>query len=57
MQPAAVQLYEEANQQCTQWVDATNHKLVTLSLPLRVVHLATVWTVLFKEPSRYNWLL
>ena len=24
---------------------------------LRVVNLATVWTVLFKEPSRYNWLL
>ena len=57
MQPAAVQLYEEANQRCTQWVHATNHKLVALSLPLRVVHLATVWTVLFKEPSRYNWLL
>ena len=57
MQPAAVQLYEEANQRCTQWVDATNHKLVALSLPMRVTHLATVWTVLFKEPSRYNWLL
>jgi glutamate-1-semialdehyde 2,1-aminomutase len=57
VQPAAVQLYEEANQLCTQWVDATNHQLIALSLPLRVVHLATVWTVLFKEPSRYNWLL
>ena len=57
VQPAAAQLYEEANQRCTQWVDATNRQLVALSLPLRVVHLATVWTVLFKEPSRYNWLL
>jgi len=57
MQPAAVQLYGEANQRCTQWVHSTNHTLVALSLPLRVVHLATVWTVLFKEPSRYNWLL
>ena len=26
-------------------------------LPLRVVHLGTVWTVLFTEPGRYNWLL
>ena len=26
-------------------------------MPLRVVNLATVWTVLFKEPGRYNWLL
>ena len=36
---------------------ATNQKLVALALPLRVMHLATVWTVLFKAPSRYNWLL
>ena len=57
VQPTAAPLYEEANQRCMQWVDATNHHLVTLALPLRVVHLATVWTVLFKEPSRYNWLL
>ena len=26
-------------------------------MPVRIGHLATVWTVLFKEPSRYNWLL
>ncbi len=57
IQPATAQLYDEANQRCAPWVDATNHQLVALSLPLRVVHLATVWTVLFKEPSRYNWLL
>ena len=25
--------------------------------PLRVVHLGTIWTVLFREPGRYNWLL
>jgi len=24
---------------------------------VRVMNLATVWTVLFKEPGRYNWLL
>ena len=28
-----------------------------LSLPVRVMNFATIWTVLFKEPSRYNWLL
>jgi len=57
VQPTVAQVYEEANQRCTQWVDTTNQQLIALSLPLRVVHLATVWTVLFKEPSRYNWLL
>jgi glutamate-1-semialdehyde 2,1-aminomutase len=56
VQPATAQLYDEAKQRCEQWVHSTNHKLAELSLPLRIVHLATVWTVLFKEPGRYNWL-
>src|SRR4029453_3782340 len=46
-----------ANPLCAQGVDTPNPQLIALSLPLRVVYLATVWTVLFKEPSRYNWLL
>ena len=57
VQPAAGELYDEANQRCTQWVQATNQKLIALALPLRVMNLATVWTVLFKAPGRYNWLL
>jgi len=56
-QPATARLYDEAQRRCEQWVHATNQKLAESSLPLRVVHLATVWTVLFKEPGRYNWLL
>ena len=57
VQPAARELYDEANQRCTQWVQATNQKLIAMALPLRVMNLATVWTVLFKAPGRYNWLL
>jgi glutamate-1-semialdehyde 2,1-aminomutase len=49
--------YEEMNERCAQWVHATNRRLVDASLPVRVVHLATIWTVLFTEPGRYNWLL
>ena len=45
------------NQRCTDWVRATNQRLADASLPLRLVNLGTIWTVLFKEPSRYNWLL
>jgi len=56
-QPATTQLYEEAQQRCAQWVQSVNKRLGELALPLRVVHLATVWTVLFTKPSRYNWLL
>jgi glutamate-1-semialdehyde 2,1-aminomutase len=56
-QPEAALQYEEANRQCAAWVRSTIEALLALSLPLRVVHLGTVWTVLFLEPSRYNWLL
>jgi Glycosyltransferase Family 4 len=34
-----------------------NRRLAEAALPLRVVHLGTVWTVLFTEPGRYHWLL
>lgn len=56
-EPATATLYQEMNQRCTDWVRSTNEQLAGASLPLRIMHLGTVWTVLFKEPSRYNWLL
>jgi glutamate-1-semialdehyde 2,1-aminomutase len=55
--PESAKLYEESNQRCNAWVQSTNQKLAEAHLPVRVLNLATVWTVLFKEPSRYNWLL
>jgi glutamate-1-semialdehyde 2,1-aminomutase len=55
--PTTKKLYEESNQRCAEWVQSINKKFIDSWLPLRVVNLATVWTVLFKEPSRYNWLL
>ncbi len=57
VEPTTARLFQEANSRCEQWVGSTNEKLVESSVPLRVVNLATVWTVLFKEPGRYNWLL
>src|SRR5262245_44917492 len=57
VQPDTPKLYEESNQRCSEWVRSTNQALASAALPVRVVNLATVWTVLFKEPSRYNWLL
>ncbi|MGO9449469.1 MAG: aminotransferase class III-fold pyridoxal phosphate-dependent enzyme [Candidatus Binataceae bacterium] len=57
VQPAAAQLYDEASHRCAQWAQSTNQMLAESSLPVRVVHLTTIWTVLFKEPGRYNWLL
>jgi glutamate-1-semialdehyde 2,1-aminomutase len=53
----AAELYHTASTRCEEWAQATNQRLVEQDLPIRVVHLTTVWTVLFKRPSRYNWLL
>jgi glutamate-1-semialdehyde 2,1-aminomutase len=49
--------YEEMNQRCAAWVLSTNRRLAEDPLPIRVVALGTIWTVLFKQPGRYNWLL
>ena len=55
--PEAVVEYENMNHDCAAWVRSTNARLVERSLPVRIVNLATVWTVQFKERSRYNWML
>jgi glutamate-1-semialdehyde 2,1-aminomutase len=56
-EPATRRLYDEMNERCARWARETNQRLADAALPLRVVHLATVWTVLFTEPGRYHWLL
>jgi len=57
LDPSTATLYRGANRTCTEWVKSTNECLADASLPIRVANLATIWTVVFTEPSRYNWLL
>ena len=57
VQPSTAELYRESNQRCDEWAGRTNAALAASELPVRVMNLATVWTVLFKDPGRYNWLL
>lgn len=57
IQPTTAALYHDANERCAQWARSTNEKMRESGLPLRVVNLATIWTVLFHVPGRYNWLL
>ncbi len=35
---------------------ALNERLSVAGLPLRVANLSTVWTFLYTQPSRYNWM-
>ena len=55
--PPTAPLYGEMNRRCAEWALATNRRLAEAGLPLRVMTLASVWTVLFTTPGRYNWLL
>jgi len=57
VQPSTAELYRDAKQRCDEWVQSTNAELAQLSLPICVMNITTVWTVLFTEPGRYNWLL
>ena len=57
VEPSTAPQYEEMNARCACWVQGTNQRLADAALPVRLVHLGTVWTVLFTEPGRYNWLL
>jgi glutamate-1-semialdehyde 2,1-aminomutase len=50
------ELYETSNRRCSDWVRSTNQRLAEAALPVRLLNLGTIWTVLFKEPSRFNWL-
>ena len=57
VQPSTAELYVKANRLCAEWVRSTNDNLAKLSLPVRVMNFTTIWTVLFNQSGRYNWLL
>lgn len=54
--PQTADLYRSANQRCSAWIESTNDALAEARLPLRLAGLGTIWTVLYTEPSRFNWL-
>jgi glutamate-1-semialdehyde 2,1-aminomutase len=37
--------------------DRLNQRLEHAGLPLRVANLASIWTICYTQPSRYNWML
>jgi len=49
--------YRDLDTTWTRRKDEMNAALQAQGLPLRVEGLPSVWTVLFTEPARYNWML
>jgi glutamate-1-semialdehyde 2,1-aminomutase len=55
--PAGSALYAAADQRWDKHARRFNARFVAEGLPLRVHNLASIWTVCFTQPSRYNWML
>ena len=56
-QPAQLALYAGLDERWNAHAARFNARLQEAGVPVRVEHLSTIWTVLYTEPSRYNWML
>ncbi len=50
-------LYAKSDTVWDQRAQQLNAELQAAALPLRVANLGSIWTVLYTQPSRYNWML
>jgi glutamate-1-semialdehyde 2,1-aminomutase len=55
--PAVQALYDGVDERWNARAERMNRALAAADVPVRVANLATIWTVLYTEPSRYNWML
>ncbi len=55
--PEAAALYEGLDARWDGRRDRLNRRLADEGLPVEVANLSSIWTVLYKRPSRYNWML
>jgi glutamate-1-semialdehyde 2,1-aminomutase len=55
--PEVVALYADMDGVWNRRAEALNQRLRDENLPVRVANLASIWTVCYAQPSRYNWML
>jgi glutamate-1-semialdehyde 2,1-aminomutase len=55
-EPYYQQLYRDADALWNARAEQLNEQLAAARLPVRVANLHSIWTVLYTEPSRYNWM-
>jgi glutamate-1-semialdehyde 2,1-aminomutase len=55
--PEVLALYAGADERWDARAAKLNAALTTEGLPVAVTNLGTIWTVLYTQPSRYNWML
>jgi len=56
-EPATRALYGDLEEVWNGRAARLNQELTAEGLPVQVANLSTVWTVLYTQPSRYNWML
>jgi glutamate-1-semialdehyde 2,1-aminomutase len=54
--PQVQALYDGLDERWNQRTQSLNDRLAQANLPVRVANLSTIWTILYTEPSRYNWM-
>jgi glutamate-1-semialdehyde 2,1-aminomutase len=54
--PEILALYEGLDERWNGRAHQLNVRLEQHGLPVRVANMSTVWTVLYTQPSRYNWM-
>jgi glutamate-1-semialdehyde 2,1-aminomutase len=55
--PAVKEGYRDLDDRWNERAKTVNAMLDRRSLPVRVVNMVSVWTMLYIQPSRYNWML
>jgi glutamate-1-semialdehyde 2,1-aminomutase len=55
--PAIQAIYEGQDELWNRRARQLNDRLTAAGLPVQVANLASIWTVRYTEPSRYNWML
>src|SRR6201996_6755571 len=58
LEPADVKaMYDGVDERWNQRTARFNERLAAAGVPVRVANIQSIWTVLYDQPSRYNWML
>jgi glutamate-1-semialdehyde 2,1-aminomutase len=55
--PQVRELYRDLDEVWNERAARLNRRLREEGLPVQMANLSTIWTVLYTQPSRYNWML
>ena len=56
-QPAVKAVYADLDARWNARAERFNQQMAEAGLPVRAANLSSIWTILYTQPSRYNWML